>query len=124
PIVQFFTWTDIEAFFGASIPDDERSCQNILYAGVLIPRKGVHHLINAFSHIIEDSPRAKLVIVGRAENKDYAAELRQQAGQLSLNGRVRFVKEVPQVELAAWMRKACVFVLPPFSEGLPRVFFE
>jgi len=124
PVVQFFTWTDIEAFFGASIPDDERSCRNILYAGVLIPRKGVHHLINAFARIIEDSPRAKLVIVGRAENKDYAAELRQQAGQLSLNGRVRFVKEVPQVELAAWMRKACMFVLPTYSEGLPRVLFE
>jgi glycosyltransferase involved in cell wall biosynthesis len=124
PIFQFFTWTDLEAFFNADVFDKEGSCHNILYAGVLIPRKGVHHLINAFSCICQDFPYANLVIVGRRENRNYTAELIVQAGRPILNGRVQFVEEVSQVELSAWMRKAWMFVLPTYSEGLPRVLFE
>jgi glycosyltransferase involved in cell wall biosynthesis len=50
--------------------------------------------------------------------------LHEQVGRLHLAGRVQFVAQVPQRELAALMRSAYVLVLPSTSEGLPRVIIE
>jgi glycosyltransferase involved in cell wall biosynthesis len=124
PIHQFPTWTDIDVFLQAGAEGVERAGQNILYAGVLIPRKGVHHLIDAFASIAQHCPQVSLILIGHASNKAYAAMLHEQVGRLHLAGRVQFVDQVPQQELAAWMRNACVFVLPSTSEGLGRVVIE
>jgi glycosyltransferase involved in cell wall biosynthesis len=123
PIVQFPTWTDIEVFLKAGESDGTRE-PVILYAGVLTPLKGVHHLLRAFAKVVQEFPEARLEIVGRDENPEYAEELRQEVLRLGLNGRVSFVGEVPQVELANRMRRSCVFVLPSLSEGLGRVVVE
>jgi glycosyltransferase involved in cell wall biosynthesis len=122
-LVQFPTWTDIEVFLDAGDRNGPRE-PVILYAGVLIPRKGVHHLIRAFAKVAPKFPEVRLEIVGRNENPDYAKELSREVVRLGLDGRVSFVGEVSQVELAKRMRRACVFVLPSYSEGLPRVVFE
>ena len=124
PMFQFPAWTDMEVFLQAGGNEEERVAQNILYAGVLIPRKGVHHLINAFAGVAQDYPQARLVIVGHEENKRYAAELKAQVRQLGLDERVRFVGEMSQADLAVWMRRAYLFVLPSTSEGLGRVVVE
>ena len=121
---QFPTWTDIEVFLRTGVSDEEPPFQNVLYAGVLIPLKGMHHLIHAFARIAKDFPQARLVLVGREENKSYAAELKAQVGRLALTEKVQFVGEVSQAELSVRMRRACVLVLPSYSEGLPRVIFE
>jgi glycosyltransferase involved in cell wall biosynthesis len=124
PIFQFPTWTDIEVFLQAGTDAKEISTQDILYAGVLIPRKGVHHLVGAFAYIAKDYPQARLSIVGGEEDRAYSNDLRDQARALGLDGRVHFIGEVSQAELAVWMRRACVFVLPSLSEGLGRVVVE
>jgi glycosyltransferase involved in cell wall biosynthesis len=121
---QFPTWTDIEVFLQAGGSEKEHWWQNVLYTGVLIPRKGVHHLINAFACVANDFPRTRLFIVGHEENKAYAAELKEQVKRLGLDGRVQFVGQVLQAELILWVRRACMLVLPTYSEGLPRVVFE
>lgn len=121
---QFAAWTDIEAFLHAGAERKSQLSQNILYAGVLIPRKGIHHLLSAFAGIARAFPEACLIIAGLAENKRYAAQLKAQCNQSDLDGRVEFVDEMPQVRLAARMKEACVFVLPTYSEGLPRVVYE
>ena len=123
PVVQFPAWTDIEVFLKAGEGDGARE-PLILYAGVLIPGKGVHHLLRAFAKVAQEFPEAWMEIVGRDENPEYAEELHQEVLRLGLNGRVSFVGEVPQVELANRMRRACVFVLPSRSEGLGRVVAE
>jgi glycosyltransferase involved in cell wall biosynthesis len=123
PIVQFPAWTDIEVFLKAGEDDGVRE-PVVLYAGVLTPLKGVHHLLHAFAKVAQEFPEVRLEIVGRDENPEYAEELRQEVFRLRLNGRVSFVEEVPQVELANQMRRSRVFVLPTYSEGLPRVVFE
>jgi glycosyltransferase involved in cell wall biosynthesis len=123
-IFQFPTWTDIQIFLQAGINGEKSSSQSILYAGILTPLKGVHHLINAFALIAKDFPRAQLFIVGHEENKSYAAGLREQVKQFDLDERVQFMGAMPQARLATWMGKASVFVLPSASEGLPRVILE
>lgn len=124
PIVQFPTWTDIDVFLQAGLSSENHSLQDILYAGVLIPLKGVHHLINAFTSIAKDFPQARLVVVGSEENGSYAADLKDQVARYGLGGRVQFLEEIPQANLAKRMRSACVFVLPSTSEGLGRVVVE
>jgi len=124
PLVQFPAWTDIEVFLQASLNNENPPSQDILYAGVLIPLKGVHHLINGFARIANDFPHARLVLVGHPENKQYTAGLKDQVRRHGLKGQVEFIGEVPQTDLARWMRRACVFALPTYSEGLPRVVFE
>src|SRR2546428_3519767 len=84
-IYQFPTWTDIEIFLQAGSHDGGyRSMQNILYAGVLTSLKGVHCLVKAFSCIASDFPQARLIIIGREEDKSYAADLKMQIGQTGL----------------------------------------
>jgi glycosyltransferase involved in cell wall biosynthesis len=124
PIVQFPAWTDMEVFLQAGVDKERSSSQDILYTGVLIPRKGVHHLINAFARVAKDFPQARLIVLGHEDNKSYAAGLREQVERLALDERVQFIGAMLQAELATRMRRASVFVLPSVSEGLGRVVFE
>jgi glycosyltransferase involved in cell wall biosynthesis len=124
-IIQFPAWTDIGAFLLVGRRDkEEPEPRRILYVGVLTPLKGVHRLVNAFVPIAGEFSEARLVIVGRAQNKNYAEVLRQQVCDLDLDDRVEFLHAMPQSELAMWMGNAAVLVLPSSSEGLGRVIVE
>ncbi|HIE13427.1 MAG TPA: glycosyltransferase family 1 protein, partial [Desulfotomaculum sp.] len=121
PIVQFPAWTDIDLFLNTPA---ENGAPEVLYAGVLTPGKGIHILIEAFARVAGEHPEAKLYIVGREQNEEYARELRQKAGDLGLGDKIRFVGEVTQRELACYMARCRVFALPSVSEALGRVVFE
>ena len=122
PQARFMTFSDTDVFrrTARTIPVEE--AVDIVYAGVLIPRKGLHHLLEAFAQL--DAPSARLHLVGKAENGDYAAALRRQAAELGLGERVRFCGAVSQAELARYFASARVLVLPSLSEGLGRVVVE
>lgn len=122
PQVRFMTFSDTDVFqqMTRRIPVNE--ADDIVYAGVLIPRKGVHHLLNAFARL--NHPRAQLHLVGGAENAAYAEKLRQQARDLGISDRVHFAGAVTQVELARYFAAARAMVLPSLSEGLGRVVVE
>lgn len=122
PQARFMTFSDTDVFRGTErrLPIDE--AEDIVYAGVLIPRKGVHHLLNAFAQL--DHPRAQLHLVGGAENADYAKQLWQQAADLGIAERVCFAGAVSQAQLARYFGAARVMVLPSLSEGLGRVVVE
>lgn len=124
PIVQFMTWTDSTIFQASQREKALSSSQNILYAGTLIPRKGVHVLVEAFAKIASQFPHADLSLVGKPENTDYARQLEEQVVRLDLQDRVQFVGAVQQRELARYMGSARVLVLPSSSEGLGRVLVE
>ncbi|GAK57889.1 glycosyltransferase [Candidatus Vecturithrix granuli] len=123
-IFTFVAWTDIDVFLHNRKGPEENFSQTLLYAGMLIPCKGVIHLINAFAAVSQDFPQAQLIIVGKETDQEYTATLKAQVNELGLEHRVQFIPEVPQQELAQIMRKADVFVLPSYSEGLPRVIIE
>jgi glycosyltransferase involved in cell wall biosynthesis len=123
-IFQFRTWTDIDKFLRVGAKKSDHPRRDILFAGVLIPRKGIHHLLGAFALIAHDFPSARLVILGCELNKFYAAKLKALCKEYNLDGRVKFLGEVSQSELATRMDRALIFVLPTYSEGLPRVVFE
>lgn len=125
PIVQFATWTDIQVFFKAGEAKEQvNSPSEIVYVGVLIPLKGIHFLIEAFAQIAQTFPEARLVIIGKAENPEYADSLKKQVLALGLDGRVAFLPPMSQAQLARRIAGAPVLVLPSLSEGLGRVVFE
>lgn len=125
PIVQFPTWTDLDVFLEAGARrKQEGSKKIILYVGTLIPRKGVHLLLDAFGRIASEFEAVGLWLIGKAEDGEYAQALRDQATRMRLSERVHFLGPMPQEKLAEHMTEAEVLVLPSLSEGLGRVVFE
>ena len=122
PQVRFMTFSDTDIFQQTERRIAVEAASDIVYAGVLIPRKGVHHLLRAFAAL--EQTGARLHLVGHAENADYAASLRQLARSLGISERVRFHGAVTQQELAQYFAAARVMVLPSLSEGLGRVVVE
>jgi len=124
PIFQFTTWTDVDVFLESSEQEIEPKEDTLLYAGVLIPRKGLHFLLQAFNQVASSVPSARLLLVGRGQNPSYAHELKSMVNRLGVEEKVEFIDEVPQRELARLMQACRAFVLPTLSEGLPRVILE
>jgi glycosyltransferase involved in cell wall biosynthesis len=124
PVEQFMAWTDARVFAGVERSSPPSQSHDILYSGVLIPRKGVHFLLAAFARLVSHRPDARLWLVGAPENRDYSQQLIQQARELAIDERVEFVGVVSQSELATTMARARVMVLPSLSEALGRVVVE
>lgn len=90
----------------------------ILFVGQVIPRKGIHHLVQAFVNL--QLPNSELVIVGRGE-----PAYQKLLTELVMPGRnVRFVGQLPQRELKGYYLDSDVFVLPSLSEGSALVVYE
>ncbi|MCQ8847224.1 glycosyltransferase family 4 protein [Alteromonas stellipolaris] len=89
----------------------------ILTVGRLVPEKGFHDLVEAYS---QSNTNLKLVVVGSADHKDEYSEslLKQQSENIIFAGRRS------GNELHALYKHARVFVLPSYHEGLPIVALE
>lgn len=89
----------------------------VLAVGRLVPEKGFHDLIAAFSGLPGD---LKLVIAGAADHQDrYSQALLESGGE-----RVIFTGFQDHASLAALYAAAGLFVLPSYHEGLPIVVLE
>ncbi|MBI1282353.1 MAG: glycosyltransferase [Anaerolineaceae bacterium] len=123
-VIQFMTWTDVSAFRDRTREIPVSQAYDIVHAGALIPRKGVHTLLDAFAQVAPEVPEAHLWIIGKPENAVYTAQVQAQTSALGLENRVTFVGAVNQQELAKYMLRARAMVLASLSEGLPRVVVE
>jgi glycosyltransferase involved in cell wall biosynthesis len=93
--------------------------QLVLAVGRLTEQKGHRYLVEAAPRVIEQEPRAHLLVVGQGELAD---ELRELVRVLGLEGSVHLVGQRPDVpELLA---ASDLFVLPSLFEGLPLVALE
>ncbi len=124
PIHRFMTWTDSTIFRETPRSKPLAQTHDIIYTGVLIPRKGVHFLLDAFARLASEFPDSCLWLVGKAENREYTTQLEGQIEQLGIKARIKFVGAVSQQELAVYMGSGRVLVLPSISEGLGRVLVE
>ncbi|GAB6929270.1 glycosyltransferase family 4 protein [Paenibacillus sp. JCM 10914] len=90
----------------------------ILFAGRLIPDKGVHHLIQALPHIIDRQPDVLLLIIGGAaygsdRETAYVRELKQAAKPYQRW--IQFKPFVPYPSIADWYSLAEVVAVPSSS---------
>jgi glycosyltransferase involved in cell wall biosynthesis len=124
PMFQFPAWTDLDLFleaFGERSPD---TSVRLLFVGVLAPIKGLQDLLKAFKLVAAELDNATLSIVGEPRTRTYLNELRKLTRQLNLEKRVEFRGYQPQTEVANYMRRAAVLVVPSLSEGFPRIVLE
>ena len=97
----------------------------ILSAGDLAEIKGHHRVIRALGALRGQRIEAELIIAGGiGRSGRYAEALRNEVATLGLEGQVRFLGEVRQVELAELMSAADVFCLASSREGCPNVVTE
>ncbi|HEX5246729.1 MAG TPA: glycosyltransferase family 4 protein [Gaiellaceae bacterium] len=118
PAATFTTYYDASAFTAAPpapLPDRPRA----LFVGVLERYKNVHGLADAWRRVAAALPEAQLHVVGRGRERAVVERLRR-----DLPGRVEWDELLPSDRVAAAFDAATVFVLPSFSEGLPRVAME
>jgi glycosyltransferase involved in cell wall biosynthesis len=81
-------------------------------------------LIEAYSRVAKLGFPAKLRLIGEELDRHYVQSLQRRVADLGLQDRVAFTPPLPQAELAKYVANSAVFVLPTYSEGLPRVVFE
>ncbi len=106
--------------FDADPPGDDRYPENgryILFVGRLVPEKGVHYLIKAFSELNTDF---KLIIAGEPSfTGKYLKHLKEISGE-----NVRFTGFVEKNILKDLYQRAYLFILPSDVEGLPVSLLE
>lgn len=97
----------------------KRDLGKIVFAGHLVPSKGVFELVEACKGI----PNITLMLLGPAEGEETIRELQKLAGEdnekwLSMPG------NMPLEFVISEMLTCALFVLPSYSEGFPNVIIE
>ncbi len=91
----------------------------LLYLGRLVPEKGVHELIEAFSGVRTEK---KLVIAGASsDTEEYAENLKKQAAS---DPRILFTGFAEGQILAELYSNAYLYILPSHLEGMPLSLLE
>jgi glycosyltransferase involved in cell wall biosynthesis len=95
----------------------------LLFLGNLIPRKGLHTLLEALARLPEGC--SSLDAVGsQAADPAYAASIRRRIETPGLAGRVRLHGTLADDALAEQMRRAQLLVVPSSYEGFGIVYLE
>lgn len=92
-----------------------------LFVGRIVRDKGIEELVTAFTRIAEDTPNAKLLLVG-----DYEPELDPVSPPVddAIRNHPGIVKTGFVNDVRKFMAISDVFVLPSYREGLPNSLIE
>ena len=107
------------------VPDHNKAAsrghsQRILYLGHLYPKKGYSYLIRAFAQVAAAFPDSELILAGSGE----VAEAKELCAELGISERVKIPGWIKDPARTDELRKATIFVLPSFEEGLPMAVLE
>jgi glycosyltransferase involved in cell wall biosynthesis len=95
----------------------------VVFLGNLIPRKGVHTLLEAMSRL--PAGRAVLTMIGSLDvDPEYAREMQQYVHQLAVGGRVSMTGPLPDRAVQALLRESDVLAVPSTYEGFGMVYLE
>ena len=91
-----------------------------VFLGDLVERKGVFDLLEAWGALGETFPQARLVLAGTGESE----ACRRRARELGIEDRVELPGWVGPEEKRELLRRADLFVLPSYTEGIPLSLLE
>jgi glycosyltransferase involved in cell wall biosynthesis len=95
----------------------------VLFVGNLIPRKGLHVLLEALSKL--ERPAWQLMVAGSLEaDRPYANGLIRGVRAAGLQDNVRFLSSINDGELIAWLKRSHVLAVPSSYEGFGIVYLE
>ena len=106
----------VEASAGDRTPDRRPL---ILYAGRLMPEKGIDLLIEAIPAVLAERPDARFVLLGEGSLR---AALEKRIRDLGITGQVDLVGAVP--DIGPWLARAALVAVPSRVEGLPVTVLE
>jgi glycosyltransferase involved in cell wall biosynthesis len=86
--------------------------KNILYVGRVVPRKGLHVLLNAMKDVMEENPDLQLLIGGKGKISVF---LKAYAKAIGVEKNVRFLGGVADEGLPLLYQSSDVFVLPSIA---------
>lgn len=95
--------------------------QVVLFVGRLVPRKGLHFLIEAAEEILRDYKETMFVLVGEGPMK---APLTSYSKRRGIQNHFLFIGDLPDSELPLIYNSADVFALPSLQEGQGMVLLE
>ena len=99
---------------------DVENCYPILgFSGRLTKQKGISYLLNAMPKIINEFPKAILLIAGYGEHEE---KFKQETIQLGINKHVKFLG--PRLDIPEILAILDIYVLPSIWEGMPLVILE
>ena len=95
-------------------PRERWPVRRLLYAGQMIPQKGVHTAIAAFARLAQEPGFEALTftLAGGGMHPDYEKKLRALPAQLGVEGRVNFLGKVPRAELPRVYAEHDVLLFP------------
>jgi glycosyltransferase involved in cell wall biosynthesis len=124
PVTIFPAWVDVETFDIDARPVRPSRSDLLVFAGAVVPGKGLHVLVEALDTASRGGLHARLAIAGPEANPDYLSELQASIRTRGLSGQVSFAGPLPADALSGMLGEARALVLPSFSEGTPRVVLE
>jgi glycosyltransferase involved in cell wall biosynthesis len=95
---------------------NEKNKITFLFAGNQCLRKGVHILYKAWIECDFDPAKAELLIIGKNQLPEVIRN--------GLNSSVKFIQNIPHLELLEFYHKADVVVLPTLADGFGMVISE
>lgn len=114
-----------DAFF--NLPPNGQPNQ-LLFAGRLIPRKGVHVLLRAFARLHQRLPQVRLRLAGgyhySKERHDYHLELKQFVAGAGLEEAVTFLGELDEAAILREYENCSALVLSSDLETAPMVIMQ
>ena len=95
----------------------------VLFVGNVIPRKGLHTLLDALARL--DHERWRLTVVGNSEvDKPYAARIVQQVARLGISRNVNVIGPVSGSDLADQYSNHHILAVPSSYEGYGIAYLE
>lgn len=117
-----------KTLYWSGIPRVERAVsvrpiKRLLFVGSIVPRKGVHYLLEAFSNCIrrgDFDADIQLTIIGfGAKESDYERDILSMVAVLDLKHRVRLFGILDRAQLTQHYADADLYVHPSVMEGMP-----
>jgi len=113
-----------EIFYPAAgkSPDQKNTPIRVIFAGKITEKKGVQPLIRSLRYLALTPDQITFTMAGGYNDE---AEFQEIVALAEASGyRFRFTGKLPQTELAEEYRKADIFILPSFFEGIPLTAVE
>ncbi|UPV72849.1 glycosyltransferase family 4 protein [Halorussus limi] len=99
----------------------ERDPLEVVFVGNLVPRKGLHVLLDGLARVAGDW---RLSVVGSATDEEYARSVRRRAVDLEIADRVQFEGRLSDAALADRLAGSHLLAVPSLFEGYGIVYLE
>lgn len=90
----------------------EKDPHLFIYLGGITEIRGVTQLIEAFSQVVRQYPRSKLLFVGFFESDKYEETIKSEVARLKIEENVIFQGRVPYTKINEYVGRASIGVLP------------